>query len=139
MAFAQGTWSPDGKLGGVTIEASAAHGSNDATGTSVYVGKGKFRMVTAATVVKVSGTDEIYFVTVEANSRGATTTWKTIGTVFAGGYSSKTGRDTSDVADEQEVIIDNPYDYQIRTRTNFSGSSPSITYSLTAYPLISQH
>lgn len=135
MAYAMGTWSPEGKLGAVTLEASAAHATNDAVGTAVFIGKGKKRIVTDATVVKVSGNNEMYLITLEANTIAATTTYKTIATLFAGGDTSVTGRDTDDVLDSQEIIIDNPYDYQVRVRSNMVGSSPSITYSVNAYPL----
>jgi len=135
MAIA--TWSPDGKIAPFEIKASAnVKGSTKTSGTAYEVGKGKFRAVTAITVLDVDDSDEHYTMVVEANTRADTSTWYEIGVLFSGGAHETTGRTADDAADEYEIIIDNPYDYQVRVVTYLIGSTDTgITSSVKLYAL----
>jgi hypothetical protein len=133
------TWSPDGKLGAVALKAAGLVAAS-ATETAVEVGKGKFRIVSNITAIETASNNEMYNVVLEANSRSATTTWNEIGTLFARGASETTGRSADDSTDEEEIIVDNPYDYQVRVHTYVVGSiSTGINYTVDAYYLLSQH
>jgi len=67
MALTIATWSPDGKLGAVSLKAASAV-TSDTTETAVEVGKGKFRLVIAITAIDVDTADDLYMVLLEANS-----------------------------------------------------------------------
>jgi len=136
MAIA--TWSPDGKNAPVTLRASATTtgASTKNTDTAVLLGKGKYRVVTDVTVIETAGNDEGYTIVLEANTRAATSTWYEIGTIGHFGAAEVTGRAADDAADEYEIIVDNPYDYQVRVVTYKIGSTPTgITFSVKAYAL----
>jgi hypothetical protein len=137
MAYTLATWSPDGKLGAVSLKAAALI-TADGTSTAVETGKGKFRIVLTTTAVEAASNDELYVVEIEANTRAATSTWYAIGTVAVLGAAEVTGRE-SDNADAgvYEVIIDNPYDYQLRERHYVNGTiATGCNYSVDADPLI---
>lgn len=135
MAIA--TWSPDGKLEGIAIKAAGLEAS-DTTGSAVYAGKGKFRLKTAITAIVTDTGDEIYNIKIQANSRGATTTWVDITPNMCYGAAAATG-DTVTTADEWEIIVDNPNDYQVRYVSNLVGTvGTGINYTLTAYSLLSK-
>lgn len=133
MAYA--TWQNDGKLGGVELKAAGAETSSTAQ-SGVVVGKGKMRVVTTITAIDTAGNDEHYTVVLEANTAAVTGTWYELGVLFSGGDSTTTGRSSDDTADELEIIIDNPYDYQVRVRSYMIGGTTSLTYSVNAYPLL---
>lgn len=136
MAIAN--WSPDGKLGAVTLKAAGlvAETTNE---TAVYVGKGKMRIVTNITAIEVASNNELYIAVIEANDRSASTTWREIGTLFARGAKEVTGRTDDDSIDEEEIIIDNPYDYQVRVTTYVVGSiATGINFTAKAYYLLAK-
>lgn len=137
--MAIGTWSPDGKLGAVALKAAGLIAASAAE-TAVEVGKGKFRAVSNITAIETASGDEQYIGLIEANTRAATTTWYEIATLFARGASAATGRSGADVADEEEIIVDNPYDYQVRVNTKVVGSvATGINYTVSAYRLLDLH
>ena len=136
--MAYGTWMNDNKLGGVTLKATGSAETASTTQTAVELGKGKYRIVTNVSAIDVAGSDEHYLVVLEANTRLVTGTYYEIATLYCGGDSSKTGRSADDVADEIEIIVDNPYDYVIRVRSYMIGATTSLTYSVTAYALDSK-
>lgn len=139
MAPTVATWSPDGKLGGVTLKSSGAV-TTDTTETAVEVGKGKYRIVIAITAIDVDTSDDMYNIVLEANTRNATSTWYRLTPKQCFGHSTATGDDSSDGADEYEIIVDNIYDYQVRVKTFVVGTvTTGITFSVTAYRVISQH
>jgi len=134
MAIA--TWSPDGKLGPVTLKAAGlvAETTNE---DSVFVGKGKTRVVTNITAMEIASNNELYISVIEANDRSATTTWREIATLFARGAKEVTGRTSDDSTDEEEIIFDNPYDYHVRVTTYVVGSiATGINYTAKAYHLL---
>lgn len=136
--MAIGTWSPDGKLGAVELKAAGLVAA-DANGSAVYVGKGKMRIVSNITVIEVASNDEHYTAVIEANTRAATSTWKEIGTLFARGALEITGRAADDAVDEEEIVIDNPYDYQIRVTTYVTGTiATGINFTVNAYGLLAK-
>lgn len=136
MSLNMATWPNDCKLGGVTLRSAAAV-TADATATAVEIGKGKFRVVTTWTTCEVDNNDELYHITLEANKRSATSTWYEIGTLAVLGDSVATGRDTDQTSTGAiEVIIDNPYDYQVRVRSYVNGTvATGCSLSVIAYPL----
>lgn len=132
------TWSPDGKLGGVTLKTAAAV-TADTTETAVFVGKGKFRVVLTWTTCEVATGNEFYNVLLEANTRGATSTYKRIAPLGCFGHSSVTGDGSSTASTgEIEVLVDNPYDYQVRIVTYVNGTidTTGLTFGAVAYPLL---
>jgi len=139
MALSIATWSPDGKLDGVALKSAGAI-TSDTTEDAVELGKGKYRLVLAITAIDVNATDDLYTVFVDANTRNATSTWKRVTPKMCFGHSTATGDDASDSTDTYEIIVDNPYDYQLRVTTDVVGTvSTGINYTLTAYRLLSQH
>ena len=139
MALSIATWSPDGKLDGVTLKSSGAV-TTDTTETAVELGKGKYRIVIAITAIDVNAADDLYSIFIDANTRNATSTWYRITPKMCFGHETATGDDDNDAADEYEIIVDNPYDYQLRVTTDVVGTvSTGITYSMVAYRLLSQH
>lgn len=137
--MAVGTWSPDGKLGAVALKAAGLV-TAEANETAVEVGKGKMRIVTNITAIEIASNNELYISVIEANTRAATSTWYEIATLFARGAKEVTDRAADDAADEEEIIIDNPYDYQVRVTTYVVGSiDTGINYTVDAYTLLSHH
>lgn len=137
MAYANGKWPNDVKLGETTLKAAALVAA-DTNSTAVYLGKGKFRVVTTWTTCQISGTDELYHVCLDADTRAAATTYYEIATLAVLGYSGATGRDASDAATgSKEIIVHNPYDYNVRVRTVVNGASPTCNFSVIAYPIVS--
>jgi len=133
MAIA--TWPNEGKLGALSLKAAGLVDESD-TETAVEVGKGTFRAVTSITAIEVASNNELYISVIEANTRSATSTWYEIGTLFARGANEVTGRTADDSADAEEIVLDNPYDYQVRVHTYVVGSiSTGINYTVDAYPL----
>lgn len=140
MAYTVATWSPDGKLGGVTLK-SAGLVAADTSETAVEIGKGIYRIVLTTTAVEIASDDELYVVELEANTRNATSTYYTIGTLAVLGALEVTGRDTDTAdADSYEIIVDNPYDYQVRVRTYVNGTvATGCNFSVVAYPLLTKN
>lgn len=139
MAYTVAAWSPDGKLGGVTLKAAGLVAA-DKSETAVTIGKGKYRIVLATTAVEIADNDELYVVELEANTLNATSTYYTIATLAVLGALEVTGRDTdSSAAETYEIIVDNPYDYQVRVRTYVNGTvATGVNFSVVAYPLMSK-
>jgi len=131
------TWPNECKLGAVALKASGnTTGSTKTVGTAIEVGNGRFLCETKITVLDVASNDERYTIDIEANSRDATTTWRRVATVFAGGAKEVTGRDDDDAASEHQVIVDNPYDYQVRYVIYLVGSTATgITSAINLYPV----
>ena len=129
------TWSPDCKLGGVELKALGREATST-TSTEVELGKGKFRIVLTWTECEVDSSNEFYNICLEANTRAATSTYYKIASLGCYGDSSRTAdTDTADTG-EYEMIVDNPYDYQVRVRSYIAGTfGTGMKYSVTAYPL----
>lgn len=129
-------YSPDNKLGGVTLK-SAGLVAADTSETAVEIGKGKYRIVLTWTACEVASNDELYNVVLEANTRNATSTYYKVAPLGAYGALEVTG-DEADTPSTgtMEVIADNPLDYQMRVRTYVNGTiATGINFSVTAYPL----
>lgn len=139
MAYNVASWSPDGKLGALSLKAAGLI-TADGTATAVEIGKGKYRIVLTTTAVEIASNNELYVVELEANTRNTTTTWYTIGTLAVLGAKEVTGRDT-DTADAgvYEIIVDNPYDYQVRVRYYVNGTiATGCNFSVDAHSLLSK-
>lgn len=128
------TFPTEMNLGGLALKASSAVTAS-AQSSGVFVGKGKFRIVTTVTAVDVAGTDELYCIDLEANTAAATSTWFTLATLLSGGHTTVAKKPTL-VAGTYVTIVENPYDYQVRVTTTITaGSTASITFSVDAYPV----
>lgn len=134
MAIA--TWPGTGKLGAVALKATGLVATTTAE-TAVEVGKGKMRIESTISAIEVASNNELYIAVLEANTRSATSTWYEIATLFARGAQEVTGRSADDSADAEEVIADNPYDYQVRVKTYVVGSvGTGVNYTVNAYGLL---
>jgi hypothetical protein len=134
--YANGKWPSDVILGGTTLKAAALV-ATDTASTAVYLGKGKFRVVTTWTACEIDNNDELYHVTLEANTRAVTGTWYEIACLAVLGDSVATGRGTDEASTgSKQIIVDNPYDYQVRVNTLVNGTvSTGCNFSVIAYPL----
>ena len=120
-------------VGPLALKASGAEAvSTD--NTAVEIGKGQYRIDFVVTAIDVASTDEFYNLNLEVNTRAATTTWKILGSVCIG-TDGATAQDADDTTGTYSLIVNNPYDYQIRVASKIAGTSPSITYAVNAYPL----
>ncbi len=130
------SWPADEKLGGTTLRASAVCITTE-NGTSYELGKGKFRIVLTWTACDVDTTDEFYHPYIEANTRYATSTYYKIGSMGVYGAAAVTSDTVTPSAGSFEMIVDNPYDYQIRACCKVRGTpgTTGLTYSVVAYPL----
>lgn len=125
---------PIGHGGGVALNAAGLI-EVDTTATAVEVGKGMYKFVAVVTAIEVASNDEIFSIDIEANTRAATSTWKTIASISLG-VSEITGRTADDAAGTYVFYGENPNDYQIRCHTKLSGSvATGINYTLSVYPL----
>jgi hypothetical protein len=127
------TFSTDMNLGGIALKASGAVTASTQE-TAVFLGKGKFRIVTVVSAVDVAGTDEGYVVNLEADSSAAAATYFEIATLLAGGATT-VWKKPSIVTGTYVTIVENPYDYNVRVTTTILAGSSSITFSVTAYPV----
>lgn len=127
------TFPTEMNLGGTALKASGAVTSSTQE-TAVFVGKGKFRIVTTVSAVDVAGTDEGYVVNLEANTAAVTGTWFKLATLVAGGATA-VWKQPSIVIGTYVTIVQNPYDYQVRVTTTSLAASSSITFAVDAYPV----
>lgn len=110
------------------ITASAAH-------TALEFAKCKFVAEIDWTACDVSSADELYIVTIEANTHAATTTWTVIGYLLAIGATASVASSGDATATGQvRAAFDNPYDYQVRAHSYLAGTTPSITSAINFYP-----
>ena len=129
------TFSTENKLGGITLLAQGLVAAS-AQSSSTFLGKGRYRVVTTITAAEIATNDENYVVDLEANTSGATTTWYRLATIYADGAKEITGRAVDATTDTYEVIVDNPYDYQVRVATNVSGTvATGVNVGVVAYPV----
>lgn len=137
--YTNAKWPADNKQGGVQLASYSTDSpftGTDTAETAVYLGKGKYRIVTTWSTCAVDGGDEFYHMTLEANTRNDTSTYYEIATLAVLGDSSVTGRNDDDAATgAKEIIVDNPYDYQVRVHTFSNGSTVSCAFTVYAYPL----
>jgi hypothetical protein len=136
MAYANASWPNDNKLGGVTLKAAAAVIA-DTNSTAVFLGKGKFRVVTTWTTCEIDNNDELYHICLDADTLAAAATYYEIATLAVLGDSVATGRDADESSTgSKEVIVDNPYDSNVRVRTCVNGTvTTGCNFSVIAYPL----
>ena len=132
------TWSPDKGLEGISLK-DAGLVTTTTNGTGVKVGKGKYRLVVNITAIDADASDDLYFIAVQANTADASTTWKEVTPKMGFGNSTTTGDSATDTADEFDIIIDNPEDYQLRIRTIVVGTvTTGINYTAKLHRVISQ-
>ena len=125
---------PIGHGGGVALKATGLV-EVDTESTAVEVGKGMYKFVAVVSAIEIASNDELYTIDVEANTRDATTTWKTIATLTLGPV-EVTGRTSDDTTGTYVFYGENPGDYQIRNHTKLTGSvATGINYTLAVYPL----
>ena len=125
---------PVGAGGGTEIRATGLT-DVDETGTSYEVGKGRYKIVIVVSAIEIASNDENYNIDIEANTRAATSTYKTIGGLSLG-PTEMTGRSSDDTIGTYVILIDNPNDHQIRTHVRLVGSvATGINFVATVYPL----
>ncbi len=137
MAYVNAKWPADNKLGGVTLKAAGLIAA-DTNSTAVFLGKGKFRVVTTWTACEVGDGDELYHICLDADTLAAAATYYEIATIAVLGAATPTGRDAADTDGDgsKEIIVDNPYDSNVRVRTCVNGTvSTGCNFSVIAYPL----
>jgi len=119
---------------GTALQASTTITSST-NSTGVEVGKGIFVVKIAVTAIhQESGFDNVMF-WIESNTKGATTTWEQCACLAIGdatGVGVALG--TTGVGTYPVAVI-NPNDNQIRLNVDVLGSTDSVTYSATIYPI----
>jgi len=129
---------PNWAIGGLELAAAAtAHASAaTTTGTSVFAGRGLYWISVVATAIEIASDDEIYGITIEANTAAATTTYEVIGRLTLGCL-QKNGIAFDDEAGTYGFAVYNASDYQIRYKLVAAGSigGTGITCGIHAYPI----
>jgi hypothetical protein len=128
------TFPTEMNLGGTALKAAGLVAA-DAQTTAVFVGKGKFRVVTTISAIEIASNDEVYIIDLEANTGAVTGTWFTLATLFAGGATEKINKPDS-VVGTYVTVVENPYDYQVRVATSVLGSiATGINFTVDIYPI----
>jgi hypothetical protein len=129
------TFPTEMEIGGTALKATGAITAST-QGSGVEVGKGKFRIVMTISAIEIASNTENYIVDIEANTRTASSTWFTIGSFGIFGAQEMQGKPDS-VIGRYVLIVENPYDYQIRytMSTAASGISTGINMTIDAYPV----
>lgn len=124
------------ELGGTALKAAGLVAASTQE-TAVFLGKGKFRIVTAITAIEIASNDEHYTIDLEADKSSAAGTYFTLATLFAGGATEVMGKPDA-VVGRYVTIVENPYDYNVRVTTSVIGSiagGGGINFTVTAYPI----
>ena len=121
----------ENEVGGVVLKASTTETSSTDT-AGVTIGKGRYEIDVTISAIDVASGDEFYGILIEGNTEKDTTTWETLA-ANRFGHSSVNSTGVSDSATTYKFIVDNPLDYQLRVSSVIGGTSPSITYAVTAY------
>lgn len=121
--------------GGQTLLASTQF-TADAQGAAITVGKGLYHVVFNLTAEDTAIDDTNAGIAyVQANTVAAATTWVEIGCIpFRAASSGGAGGGVAAVG-AHSIVVDNPYDHQLRVAFEAIGS-PDITFSATIYPVI---
>lgn len=125
----------DSLLGGVELKAAGLVAAS-AQGSGVTLGKGRYLIECTTTAVEIDTNDEVYSVNLEANTAAATSTWYNIGTVALFGATEITGQKDSGAAETTYMIVENPYDNQVRYSIGVAGTiATGINIAIKAYPI----
>lgn len=138
MALAN--WPSDYRgLEGVALKSAGAITSTT-NETAVTLGKGRYRLYVNITAIDDDAADDLYHILIQANTESATSTWYELTPKMCFGNSTATGDSTSDSTDTFDIIVDNPYDHQMRVRTIVKGTvTTGINYTVDAYQVLNQH
>lgn len=125
---------PVAGIGGLALKAAGLVASTTAE-TGVAVGRGVFEIQIDWTACEIASGDELYIITVEANTKAATSTWTEIGGFRPLGATAKVSSSgDATAAGSIRQAFNNPGDYQIRVKCWVSGSIASgINYSAKLY------
>lgn len=129
-------YTPLSMPGAIALKAAGLVAAS-AAGTALRVGHGAFDAYLAWTACETDTGNELYVVTLEANSLAATGTWTQIGVLFVGGHNSANGGlgTTAATGAVKQGFI-NPYDYQIRHHTYVAGTvATGFNFNIDIHPL----
>ena len=122
-------------IGAIVLKAAGALTASTA-GTAVTLDRTQFDVDINWSAIDISSTDELYLVTIEANTQAAPTVWTVIAHAMCIGATAKVASSGDATATGQMRLgVDNPYDYQVRIHTWISGTTPSINFTANAYPI----
>jgi hypothetical protein len=127
---------PVAPIGGVALKAAGLVAATTAE-TAVLLDGGAFAVQIDWTAAEIASADELYIITVEANTRAATTTWTEIGGFRALGATAKTASsgDANATGSIRQGFY-NPKDYQVRIKTWVSGTiATGLNFSAKAFPI----
>jgi hypothetical protein len=121
--------------GGIALKAAGLIAADTAS-AGVYLGRGTYLIRVVWTACEVASGDELYNITIEGNTSGATSTWKKLGGQLFLGANAVNGGDGDAPATGDEVFtVYNPGDYQVRVNTFVNGTiATGCNFSVTAYP-----
>lgn len=136
---AWGAQYPKWSIGPVSLW-TAANTTTTANGTAATAGQGLYLIKIVASALEIASNDEIYGISVQANTVAASSTWYEIGRLTLGCL-EKNGVGTDDIADTFWIGVYNPYDYQIRIRTVVAGTidTTGINFTADMYPVATRN
>lgn len=129
-------YTPDTMIGGTELKAAGLIAA-DTSHSAVLAGHGPLAVYLAWTAAEIVSNDELYIVTIEANTLAATSTWEQIGVVVVAGATEVMGgiADSAAAGAVKQGFI-NPRDYQIRLRTYVNGTiATGFNFSAALFPV----
>ena len=122
-------------MGGTVLKAAGLVAAT-AGHTAVTLGHGKFTIQLDWTACEIASNDELYIITVEANTLAATSTWTKIGDLLTIGATEVVASSGDGLAaGSVRASFENTKNYQIRIKTWVSGTvATGINYAASAFP-----
>jgi hypothetical protein len=117
---------------GTSLASSQAITADGVVGSAVEVGRGDYDIVFTVSGLSITSGQGLSLFAVQANTRGATTTWKEIGNIALGDTTAR-GANLQSVTNAV-VPVKNEGDYQIRVYAYLQGTITTATVTATAYP-----
>jgi hypothetical protein len=128
---------PKAAIGGLELKAAGLIATTTA-GTGVMMDSKAFTVQLDWTAIDIDGNNELYIITIEANTRAATTTWTEIGGFRPLG-ATEVVASSGDVTATGSIrqAFWNPKDYQVRYKVWVAGAgvSTGLNFALKAYPI----
>jgi hypothetical protein len=123
-------------LGGTELKAAGLIAA-DTAHTAISMGHSVFTVQMDWTACEIVSNDELYIVTVEANTEAATTTWTNIGYLAVlGALEVNAGEGDAPATGSLRGAFFNPYNHQVRLKTWVNGTiATGINFSAKAYPI----
>jgi hypothetical protein len=128
---------PKAAIGGIVLKAAGLIATTTA-GTGALLDGGMFSAQVDWTAIDIDGNNELYIITMEANTRAAPTVWTEIGGFRPLG-ATEVVASSGDVTATGSIRQGfwNPYDYQVRYKVWVSGAgvSAGLNFAIKAYPI----